>query len=240
MINWLLILIMEKHDTESLRDILIIVAYICLSLFFAFQDYLDIGGNIITRVFYIAAIILPVCILNLTLVIYCICNICKYIKDMKQNIEFKTSKKLSTIKNEHFHLIVAFGSLIVILIMALAPFGYIEYRRPVYIYDRFTINSMFLFFLLAINLIANLFHESIRKHNTMLIWATNITLLVSYFLLLHTSYSVYRGAVNHNNHDFGINYVYYGTILIIIIMNILLSKAALRKLRDDLDNQEKK
>lgn len=228
---------MEKHVSASLRDILIIVAYICISIFLAFQDYVHIGGNIITRVFYIAAIILPVFILGLSLVIYCIC---KYIKEMKQNIEFKTSKKLSTIKNEHFHIIVAFGSLIVILIMALAPFGYIEYRQPVYIYDRFTINSMFLFFLLAINLIANLFHESIRKHNTMLIWATNITLLISYFLLLHTSYSVYRGAVNSNNQDFGINYVYYGAILIIIIMNILLSKAALRKLRDDLDNQEKK
>lgn len=231
---------MEKHDTASLRDFFIIVAYICLSIFFAFQDHVHIGGNIITRVFYIAAIILPVCILGLSLVIYCICKFCKYIKDMKQNIEFKTSKKLSTIKNEHFHVIVALGSLIVILIMALAPFGYIEYRQPVYIYDRFTINSLFLFFLLAINLIANLFHESIRKHNTVLIWATNITLLVSYFLLLHTSYRVYRGAVYPNNYDLGINYVYYGAILIIIIINILLSKVALRKLRDDLDNQEKK
>ncbi len=160
---------------------------------------------------------------------------------MKQNIELKISKKLSTIKNEHFHVIVAFGSLIVILIMALAPFGYIEHKRPVYIYDRFTINSMFLFFLLAINIIANLFHESIRKHNTMLIWATNIILLVCYFLLLYISYDVYCrvGYLNNNNYDFGINYVYYSTILIIIIMNILLSKAALRKLRDDLDNQEK-
>lgn len=149
---------------------------------------------------------------------------------MGENINYK---KTATIRKDRFHKLVALGSFLIILIMSLAPFGYIEYRYPIYIYDGFTIKSMFLFFLLAVNIITNLFYESIKKHEMILIWSTNIMLLSFYLILLYTSYNLYFQATFHRNNDFGINFVYYISILFIIIINVFISKSTLRRIGKD-------
>lgn len=155
--------------------------------------------------------------------------------DGNTKADVKRNKKIKISIQNYLYLFPLF----LILIMTLCPFGYNEGWEAWYIYEGFSLKSMLLYGLLAVNVLMEIFKKSLESKKYVSIWVQSILLIVYVLLLANHSYTIY--SLSEETWLFEWNYLYYGGVLTIVILNIYLLKQRMNKdaPEDDETSKEK-